>query len=109
MTTYLYHETISDSVSETNVASGLPEDESVLLLSVYIKPTVASALSAVSVTVNWNDDQPRSHTEICLLTSLSLFISEQFTAILAPASSVSIEATLTGLGECELYLIQLAP
>lgn len=105
MSGLLYQTTLSASLSPTTLMYGLPAQ--CLLLALYLRPVSTALLSALTVSVDWNDGEARSHPEVVLLTSLALFKGVPFMVVMAANTDLSISAVLTGLGSCEVSLYAL--
>lgn len=93
--------TLAPVVISTNPGPGVV----IWPMFLYMRPVSAAVLSALTVTVRWNDGVARSHSEIVALTSLALFQGSVFIGYQAAGTDISIEALLTGLGSCEIYLV----
>lgn len=96
---------LTASLPNTVLITGLPAQ--CLLLALYMRPVNAALASALTVSVNWDDGQPRSHPEVVLLTSLALFKGVPFMVVMAANTDLSISAVLTGLGSCDVSLYAL--
>lgn len=101
----LFQGTLSANQAPVVVSYNPSVAPTVWLAFLYMRPVNAAVLSALSATVRWDDGQARSRTEIALLTSLGLFQSATFPMYQKTLSDITFEATLTGLGACEIFLV----
>lgn len=101
----LYHNILSSSLSSTVVNTNVSVGEVIWLGFLYLRPVNAALGSVVTVTVRWNDGQARSHSEVGILSSLGLFASGTFPIYQAGLTDITIEATLSGLGSCDVVFI----
>lgn len=100
-----YQSNLSSSLSPTVLMTGLPVQY--YLCSIYLRPTNAALLSALTFTVSWNDGAARSHSEVCPLTALTFFKGTPFPIYMAANTDLVVDAVLTGLGSCEANLFIL--
>lgn len=105
----LYRNLLSSSLSSTVVASlPNPVGGKPWSLWLFLRPATTGLLSAITVTVRWDDGvSAKAHTEVVALTTLGLFSYTPFPVFQDDMTDITIEATLTGLGTCEVFLCGL--